>query len=199
MRSGRAKPAKLSLREIQHRERSERILDVANRLFKQHGYGLVSIEEIAAEAVISRATLYSYFRSKEEIAVQLSLRAIAEVVEFVDSIDRGQPAKNRLHEFIDWAVEYRFGKDPKFTADLTRATTPVRTPELLAADRGLTEGVSKLIAAAQEAGDVRRDIQAPFLGALMLGTMHAELDDMIADKRITTQQIADSWKALLLP
>ena len=49
----------------------ERIVAEALRLFEQQGYRATSVESIARAAGTSRATLYQYFESKEQIFVEL--------------------------------------------------------------------------------------------------------------------------------
>lgn len=43
------------------------ILDVAKRLFTQHGFDGVSMDQIAAEAGVSKLTVYSHFGDKESL------------------------------------------------------------------------------------------------------------------------------------
>jgi TetR/AcrR family transcriptional repressor of mexJK operon len=43
------------------------ILDAAKRSFLARGYGAVSMDAIAREAAVSKATVYAYFASKEEL------------------------------------------------------------------------------------------------------------------------------------
>jgi AcrR family transcriptional regulator len=47
--------------------RRDLILDAAQQLFARDGYGSTGIRAIAAEVGISEATIYHYFRSKDEI------------------------------------------------------------------------------------------------------------------------------------
>ena len=46
-------------------ERRESILIAAQRLFAEHGYHGVSIDEIAREVDVSPAILYRHFKSKK--------------------------------------------------------------------------------------------------------------------------------------
>jgi TetR/AcrR family transcriptional regulator, mexJK operon transcriptional repressor len=43
------------------------ILDVAKRLFMQYGFGGVSMDQIAAEAAVSKLTVYSHYGDKESL------------------------------------------------------------------------------------------------------------------------------------
>lgn len=45
------------------------IIETASRLFYEKGYNLTGINEIIKEAGIAKATLYSHFKSKEDICI----------------------------------------------------------------------------------------------------------------------------------
>lgn len=52
----------------------EAIVDAAERLFLERGFGSVSMDELAEAAGVARRTLYNQFASKEEIFRQMLLR-----------------------------------------------------------------------------------------------------------------------------
>jgi TetR/AcrR family transcriptional regulator of autoinduction and epiphytic fitness len=53
----------------------EAIVDAAQRLFLERGFGSVSMDELAEAAGLARRTLYNQFASKEEIFREMLLRA----------------------------------------------------------------------------------------------------------------------------
>ncbi|MCV7241571.1 TetR/AcrR family transcriptional regulator [Mycobacterium mantenii] len=55
------------------------VLSVSSALFAERGYYAVSMEDIAAAADVSRATLYRYFSTKDTILAELTRRAVAEI------------------------------------------------------------------------------------------------------------------------
>ena len=55
------------LRERKRRETRQRIAEVGQRLFLASGYESTTLDDIAAEAGISRRTFFSYFKSKDDI------------------------------------------------------------------------------------------------------------------------------------
>jgi AcrR family transcriptional regulator len=55
------------------------VLSVSSALFAEHGYYAVGMEDIAAGAGVSRATLYRYFSTKENILAELTRRAVLEI------------------------------------------------------------------------------------------------------------------------
>src|SRR5436190_22103437 len=56
-------------RIAQRLEVRETLLDCTECLFRRYGYKKTTIEDIAQEARVSRATVYLYFKCKEEIAM----------------------------------------------------------------------------------------------------------------------------------
>lgn len=61
-------------RGSQGSETRERILDVAQELFTQHGYDKTSLRDIADRLEITKAALYYYFERKEDILLELHRR-----------------------------------------------------------------------------------------------------------------------------
>jgi AcrR family transcriptional regulator len=57
------------------------VLSVSSALFAERGYYAIGMEEIAAAADVSRATLYRYFSTKDKILAELTRRAVLEIEE----------------------------------------------------------------------------------------------------------------------
>jgi TetR/AcrR family transcriptional regulator, cholesterol catabolism regulator len=68
----------VSFREIRYREKRRKILSSAARIFSRKGYDKTSLEEIAAGLKLSKASLYHYVHSKEELLYLVQLQAIEE-------------------------------------------------------------------------------------------------------------------------
>lgn len=59
-------------------ERRQAIMDAADELFREVGYGRTSMAAISARLGGSKATLYSYFKSKEELFAAVMMENMAE-------------------------------------------------------------------------------------------------------------------------
>ena len=69
----------LSIKEIRKREKKQRrdyILNVAEELFFSRGYDDVSMNQIAQDVGLNKATLYLYFKNKESIYFAIVLRGV---------------------------------------------------------------------------------------------------------------------------
>ena len=54
----------------------ERLLEAAARVYAQHGFGGATLDEVAAEAGLTKGAVYSHFGSKENLLLlQLACRA----------------------------------------------------------------------------------------------------------------------------
>lgn len=68
--------------ERKEREKEQRrsdILDAAEKVFSKKGYDQATMDDVAAEAELSKGTLYLYFKSKDELYFEISLRAHREL------------------------------------------------------------------------------------------------------------------------
>ncbi len=52
---------------LRPRKKVEQILVAAGRLFREHGYAMTSMDAVARDADVSKATLYVYFAGKREL------------------------------------------------------------------------------------------------------------------------------------
>lgn len=64
--------------------RKRRILEAAARCFAKHGFARTRVEDVAAEARVSRALVHHHFGSKEDLAQQVQLHMLEEWSAAVD-------------------------------------------------------------------------------------------------------------------
>ncbi|NUR89942.1 MAG: TetR/AcrR family transcriptional regulator [Nonomuraea sp.] len=76
-----------TVRRMRRAERREQILGAATRAFAARGYAATSLDDVAAEAGISRVILYRHFESKSELYRAILERAGARLVEQVGEDD----------------------------------------------------------------------------------------------------------------
>jgi len=70
---------KMSFREIRYNEKREKILKNAAKIFAKKGYERASLEEIANQLKLTKASLYHYIKSKEEMLFLIQLQAIQQL------------------------------------------------------------------------------------------------------------------------
>lgn len=67
----------MAKREALQQFHKDNISSVADKLFQQYGYEKTTMDDIAKEADYSKATLYVYFKSKEDIFNYIVLKAMS--------------------------------------------------------------------------------------------------------------------------
>ncbi len=68
--------ARVSFREQVLRARGEAILVSVNRLLAEKGFDVMTVDEVAADVGIAKASLYKHFASKEELAAAAMIRVL---------------------------------------------------------------------------------------------------------------------------
>jgi AcrR family transcriptional regulator len=65
----------------EHNERQNEILDTAQKLFAEKGYGKCTVNDILNEIGIAKGTFYHYFKSKEEVLDAIIDRGAGQILE----------------------------------------------------------------------------------------------------------------------
>jgi len=84
----------------------DRIVACAGKLFVAHGYHGVSMDAIAKAVGGSRATIYQYFESKEEIFVELCGQCEPAVLEHGRRLGRLGPHTEGIQNLHSWLVDW---------------------------------------------------------------------------------------------
>lgn len=80
-----------------------RVLDACQRLWKDRGIRDFTMDELAAEAGLSKRTVYKYYRSKEEIITAVVDRMIADMTaESERLLNEGQGPEAIFHQVLDY-------------------------------------------------------------------------------------------------
>jgi AcrR family transcriptional regulator len=100
-------------------ERRQMLLDRAKKLFSERGYYQTQISDIIQNAKIARATVYQYFKNKDDIFTTLLQTAYDEwqatIAEEMEGVDLATlPPKDYLKFRIRNSLTY-FAKDPELT------------------------------------------------------------------------------------
>lgn len=70
-------------KELEYQLRREFIIEVAQKLFYQDGYENVTLNEVAKKADYTKATLYSYIKSKEDLYMEVYCVGLQQRYEFL--------------------------------------------------------------------------------------------------------------------
>lgn len=101
----------LGKKELKRKQKREDIITTAEKLFFFEGYDDVSMNDIAKDAGMSKATLYLYFDNKDSLFFAVVLRGIRIMKEMiVKEIENSEKGINKVlayrNAYFDFAVKY---------------------------------------------------------------------------------------------
>ncbi len=98
---------KLSFREQVLRVREDAIIVAVNRLLADKGFDLMTVDEVASEVGIAKASLYKHFPSKEALAAAAMVRLMQRSIAQTDLLTgRAElSAFHRIRLLTQWALE----------------------------------------------------------------------------------------------
>lgn len=121
--------AQVSYREKVLRFREDAIVEAVNHLLVTKGYELMTVDEVAAEAGIAKASLYKHFTSKEELAGAAMVRVLERATEQADTLEReaANTAFQRIEAMLRWTLKVQLaGQMPTLPAQNSRLVTALR-------------------------------------------------------------------------
>ncbi len=160
-----------SLKERQLQLREDTILESTMRLVADKGYGAMTMDDVAGDVGISKATLYQHFKSKEDLVLNVVLKNIIEVSVKIQALDPKLRAVKRLKEVVKLIIEVRFGNSGLDCSDVEVTIKPLlkRSPEFLYHEKIIIDRMSEFIEAAKQDGDILPNLSTPILVHAFLG------------------------------
>ena len=84
--------------------RETAIIQSVNRLLAEKGFDAMTVDEVAAEVGIAKASLYKHFTSKEELACAAMVTAMRKAQEFIQSLPAEQMAMDKIKAVTRWTM-----------------------------------------------------------------------------------------------
>ncbi|MEM0992682.1 MAG: TetR/AcrR family transcriptional regulator [Bacteroidota bacterium] len=153
--------------------RKQHILDSAEAVLRRKGLNGLSISSVAKEAHLAQGTLYLYFKKKEDIIAQLTVRSRVRLLQiFHDSINASSDPLEQIRNIM--YANLKFFKGERIYYELTsfyEATLQQEEPPALKqASRNITALVVSVLDRAKNQGVIRSDINASEFTYMIWGT-----------------------------
>jgi TetR/AcrR family transcriptional regulator, regulator of autoinduction and epiphytic fitness len=100
-----AKPVRVSFKVQMLQAREEAIVEAVNRLLAEKGFDLMTVDEVAAEVGIAKASLYKHFPSKEDLAAAAMVRVLQRAGAFLATLQVGAPPLEQLKAVVRWMMQ----------------------------------------------------------------------------------------------
>ncbi len=193
-------PTRPALRERYDRRQRE-VVDVAARLFAEHGYHATSIADLIEATGLTSGGLYHYIQSKEQLLLRICDQLMDPLLVEAHAIERAaEPATQRLRLLVRaWMQHVERHHDHMLVFQQERRVLEAdpRWQDVRRKRKRFERIVDGLLREAEEQGAVRFADRAVALRGL-LGMVNYAPQWFRADGRLGAEQIADRWCDLLL-
>lgn len=164
-------------RRLEEKERRrEEIIDAAERVIAAKGFELAKMEEIARDARVSRALVYTYFKDKTDLHFAICERALRLLRERFEAAAATQArgidqvlAIGRSYMAFAEESPFRFALLARFEGHSLADTVPGSNEhDVLCVGRSVHEVTVKALMQGMADGSVRKDLGDPLLTAITL-------------------------------
>lgn len=111
--------ARVSFKQQVLQARENAIVDAVNRLLAEKGFDLMTVDEVAAEVGVAKASLYKHFPSKEALAAAAMNRLLQRSLDELLAIDQSGHSRaiDRLKAAVRWTMTVQLaGEMPSLPA-----------------------------------------------------------------------------------
>jgi TetR/AcrR family transcriptional regulator, fatty acid metabolism regulator protein len=182
--------------------RRRTIMKVASEVFGKKGYGGATISEIAGKAGIAEASIYQYFKSKEQLLLSVLGTWFIELADELERVFSGalNPYEQLVYLLSRWALDFQIRewetrvlilelyRNPKFYESQEYRNT-----------RRFWKLIRSIVEAGQDSGHFRKDFEISYYLHLVQGAFeHEALARMMLSKKQTTIATTGQMINLLL-
>ncbi|WP_290641672.1 TetR/AcrR family transcriptional regulator [Aquabacterium sp.] len=188
--------ARLSYKEQVQRVREDAIVEAVNRLLASKGYDSMTVDEVAAEAGMAKASVYKHFASKEELAGAAMVRALDRALAFVDEL-RSHPdvaALDQLKAVARWAMQSQLdGEMPSLPSQNSSLTASLQAnDEYMDRLISLSNKLSIWITQAQTSAQINASLPAEMILYILFARACDPVVGMLkASGQYTNEQILE--------
>ncbi len=84
--------------------REQAIIQSVNRLLAEKGFEAMTVDEVAADVGIAKASLYKHFPSKEHLAAAAMVSIMRRAQAFLDTLPPESSAMDKLRTVVQWTM-----------------------------------------------------------------------------------------------
>ena len=172
-------PPKPSFKQQMLLAREEALVDVVNRMLADKGFDAMTVDAVAAEVGVAKASLYKHFQSKEDLAAAAMVRMMHRAQAFLDTLLPSQAPIDKLKAVVRWMMLLKLAGEmpnlPSQNSSLRAALMGNRAyvDGLMA----ISDSLGNWIEAAQASGSLSSKIPAH----VMLYTLYARACDPVLE------------------
>jgi TetR/AcrR family transcriptional regulator, regulator of autoinduction and epiphytic fitness len=171
------------------RVREDAIVSSVNRLLAEKGFDSMTVDEVAADVGIAKASLYKHFASKEALAAAAMVRVLQRALQVIESQPAEAGAFDKLRAVTRWTLQVQLaGEMPSLPSqNSTLRATLIADKTYVDLVLQVSERLGEWIVQAQQDGKVTDKLPPevilytlfaracdPVLGFLKAGGQHSD-------------------------
>ena len=159
--------------------REEAIIDVVNRMLSNKGFDAMTVDEVAAEVGVAKASLYKHFPSKEDLATAAMARMVDRAQAYLASLPPQAEPLEQLKAVVRWMMRLKLaGEMPNLPSqNSTLRATLMANKDYINGLMQISDTLGGWIEAAQKAGVISAQLPA----LVVLYTLYARACDPVLE------------------
>ena len=172
-------PIKVSFKAQMLLAREDAIIQSVNRLLAEKGFEAMTVDEVAADVGIAKASLYKHFPSKEDLAAAAMVSVMRRAQAFLDALPAQSSAIEKLRSVVQWTMGLKLaGEMPALPSqNSSLRATLMRNKDYM---NGLMD-VSDRLGAWIEAAQAQGALNPKFPPIAVLYTLYARACDPVLE------------------
>lgn len=132
------------------------ILDTATKLFIQHGYKIVSMDDVAKECDITKASVYYYYSTKADLFTDAMVHMMQRIASRISQIlATDAPLKTRLYQLVKIQLSATIDVDMgSFMRDAKSHLSEQQLQMMKESEEQMYEAVEKVLIDAMNKGEI---------------------------------------------
>jgi TetR/AcrR family transcriptional regulator of autoinduction and epiphytic fitness len=153
---------KISFKQQMLQAREVAIVQTVNRLLAEKGFEAMTVDEVAAQVGIAKASLYKHFASKEELAAAAMVGVMRRAQDFISALPATDTPLQNLRAVVRWTLEVKLAGDmPSLPSqNSTLRATLMSNKEYMDGLMEVSDRLGAWIEAAQAAGELNPALPA---------------------------------------
>jgi TetR/AcrR family transcriptional regulator, regulator of autoinduction and epiphytic fitness len=190
-------PVKISFKEQMLVAREDAIIRAVNRLLAEKGFEAMTVDQIAADVGIAKASLYKHFPSKEDLAAAAMVSVMRRCQALLTNLETPARPIDRLRAVVRWALELKLeGEMPSLPSqNSTLRASLIANKDYMDGLMDVSDRLGAWIEAAQIDGTLNKKLPA----IAVLYTLFARACDPVVEfLKMSGQQSDDEVIELVL-
>ena len=153
---------KTSFKQQMLKAREEAIVQTVNRLLAEKGFEAMTVDEVAAQVGIAKASLYKHFSSKEDLAAAAMVRVMRRAQDFITSLPPEGSPLEKLRAVVRWTLQVKLdGEMPSLPSqNSTLRAALIANKDYMDGLMDVSDRLGEWIEAAQAQGLLNPDLPA---------------------------------------